>query len=241
MIRPNTGIRRVAAILAASLFAVLSVGTVAAHEEREVADYTIEVGFIDEPVFVGQNSGLEFFVHKGDSRCRGPRVDPQAEVIYRDQKRDLPLEARRGRARRLRLASSIPTAPGPYTFHLFGTIETPGDRRVVHVEPRWVRRGPGTLAGPFPVQFPAQADIVANAQAGKDAASQVTIAVALGAAGLVAGSSASDLHSPVAVGPPEIRMRRRPVALHCGLDLRARRPDARRAGDAGCPSPTPSS
>ena len=35
--------------------------------------------------------------------------------------------------------------------------------------------------------FPAETDLVANAQAGKDAASQVTIALLLGAAGLVAG------------------------------------------------------
>jgi hypothetical protein len=41
--------------------------------------------------------------------------------------------------------------------------------------------------GQFPVIFPSEADLVGDAQAGRSASSQVTIAIVLGAAGLVAG------------------------------------------------------
>ena len=50
-----------AAVLAAALLAITAGGAFA-HEERDVGDYSFEVGFIDEPVFTGQKSGLEFFV-----------------------------------------------------------------------------------------------------------------------------------------------------------------------------------
>jgi hypothetical protein len=35
---------------------------VLAHEVRDVGEYQFVVGFIDEPVFAGQKSGLEFLV-----------------------------------------------------------------------------------------------------------------------------------------------------------------------------------
>ena len=46
-----------ATVLAIALVG-LATGTAFAHEEREVGDHTFAVGFIDEPVFVGQKSGL---------------------------------------------------------------------------------------------------------------------------------------------------------------------------------------
>ena len=62
-----------AAVLAAVLLALTARGALA-HEEREVGDYSFEVGFIDEPVFTGQKSGLEFFVsHAARSRSKVSR------------------------------------------------------------------------------------------------------------------------------------------------------------------------
>jgi hypothetical protein len=63
--------RRIAAILSSLALVALAAGTVSAHEERTVAGYDLEVGLIDEPVAVGERSGLEFFVHKGDAPVTG--------------------------------------------------------------------------------------------------------------------------------------------------------------------------
>ena len=61
-----------AAVLAAALLAITAGGAFA-HEERDVGDYSFEVGFIDEPVFTGQKSGLEFFVSRAKSRSKVSR------------------------------------------------------------------------------------------------------------------------------------------------------------------------
>lgn len=90
----RTAGRRLAAVVAATALATLATGVVSAHEEREVAGYTIVVGFIDEPVYVGQKSGLEFFVNKGETPVEGLETTLKAEVIKGDQKRDLPIEPR---------------------------------------------------------------------------------------------------------------------------------------------------
>jgi hypothetical protein len=86
------------AAVAAMALVLASVTIASAHEERQVSGYTFEVGFIDEPVFVGQKSGLEFFVHKGDAPVEGLEKTVKAQVIYQDQTRDLPIEAARTRS-----------------------------------------------------------------------------------------------------------------------------------------------
>ncbi len=179
-------VRRLAAVGAAALVVMLTTGVAAAHEEREVAGYSIEVGFIDEPVFVGQRSGLELFVSKGDTPVEGLESTLKAEVIYQDQKRDLPLRAREPEKGAYE-SVFIPTAAGAYTFHLFGTIEGQAIDESFTSSPTGFGEVAAVSDGQFPVQFPSQADIVADAQAGRTASSQVTIALALGAAGLAAG------------------------------------------------------
>src|SRR5215212_4486057 len=83
---------------------------VEAHETRSVADghYQIVVGLIDEPVFAGDKSGLEFFVTDlsttatpvaGEQAAEGAAVEGleetlKAEVIFGDQTMELPLKAR---------------------------------------------------------------------------------------------------------------------------------------------------
>jgi hypothetical protein len=175
-----------AAAVAASLFGLLVSGVVSAHEEREVAGYTFEVGLIDEPVFVGDKSGLEFLVHKGGTPVEGLEQTLKAEVIYEAQKRDLPIEARDGDPGAYR-SEFIPTAAGPYTFHLSGTVEGRAIDESFTSSPSGFNEVQEVGPGQFPVQFPSEAELVADARAGKDASSQVTIAITLGAAGLVVG------------------------------------------------------
>jgi len=186
MTHPRARGRRLVAVAVASLLTLLVAGVAAAHEERNVAGYTFEVGFIDEPVFVGQKSGLEFFVHKGDTAVQGLESTLKAEVIFQGQKRDLPITAREGDPGAYQ-SEFIPTAAGPYTFHLFGAVEGNTIDESFTSSPTGFDEVQALSSGQFPIQFPAQADIVADAQAGRTAASQVTTALALGAAGLLAG------------------------------------------------------
>jgi hypothetical protein len=178
--------RRLVAVAAAALLVILATGVATAHEVRDVAGYQVVVGFIDEPVFVGQKSGLEFFVSQNDQPVDGLEETLEAEVIKDGQTRDLPVEARFGEAGAYE-SVFFPTAAGAYTFHIFGTIDgTPIDEEFTS-SPDGFNEVEELSGGQFPVQFPAQAELVADAEAGADAASQVTIALALGAAGLLVG------------------------------------------------------
>jgi len=81
----------------------------------------------------------------------------------------------------------IPTAAGPYTFHLTGTIEgNPIDEKFTS-SPTGFNEVQDVSTGQFPNQLPAVADLAAQAQKGSDAAGQVPIALALGGVGLVVG------------------------------------------------------
>lgn len=176
----------VASLLGMTLAATLGVGAVLAHESREVGEYTLVVGFIGEPVFTGQKSGLEFRVSRGDEPVEGLEQSLQAEVAYDGQTRDLPLSARFGQPGWYQ-SVFFPTAAGPYTFRIFGEIDgTPIDESFTS--------GPDTFSevhdvagGQFPVVFPATSDLVRDAEAGATAATTATIALGLGAAGLLAG------------------------------------------------------
>jgi hypothetical protein len=178
--------RRLLAVAAAALFAILATGVASAHEVRDVAGYRIVVGFIDEPVYVGQKSGLEFFVSQNDQPIEGLEETLKAEVTKDGQTRELPVSARFGEAGAYQ-SVFFPTAAGAYTFHIFGTIDGSAIDEEFTSSPDGFNEVQELSGGQFPVQFPAQAELVADAEAGATASSQVTIALALGVAGLLAG------------------------------------------------------
>jgi hypothetical protein len=178
--------RAIGAFLAAAALVALSAGLASAHEERNVGAYHFEVGFIDEPVYVGDKSGLEFFVHKGDAPVEGLEKTITAEVKYGDQTRPLELNAREGDPGAYE-SVFIPTAAGAYTFHLTGTVEGQAIDESFTSSPTGFNEVQEVSAGQFPIQFPAPAELAADARAGKDAAAQVTLATGLGAVGVVLG------------------------------------------------------
>lgn len=116
-----------------ALLMLLVPGTASAHEVREVlgGKYRIVVGFLNEPVFVGDKSGLDLRVT--DNPATTPGTEPvytgieglestlQAEVIYGDQKLALPLEPR-WRDPGAYASYFYPMAVGDYSFHIWGTI-----------------------------------------------------------------------------------------------------------------------
>ena len=84
------------AVLGAVLTTFVSAGVVLGHEERTVGDYVFVVGFIDEPVYTGQKSGIEVPISQADSPVEGLEGTLQATVAFGDETRDLELEPRFG-------------------------------------------------------------------------------------------------------------------------------------------------
>lgn len=178
--------RSAPAILIAGLLLALTTTPALAHEVREVAGYQFVVGFIDEPVFAGQKSGLEFSVTLNDQPVEGLESTLTAEVIYGEQTMTLPLSPRFGEPGWYQ-SHFFPTAAGPYTFHISGTIEgTAIDERFTSSDEGFDEVKEAT-SGQFPVQYPATADLLASAQRGSDAAGQMPIALGLGGAGALLG------------------------------------------------------
>ena len=165
---------------------VVAVGTAFAHEERQVGDHSFAVGFIDEPVFVGQKSGLEFFVsHDGEEPVEGLEETLQAQVTYGSETRDLEISPRFGEPGAYE-SVFFPTAAGPYSFRIFGEVEGEPFDETFTAGPDTFGEVQELAGGQFPIQFPAQTDVVADAEAGAAAATQATIALVLGAAALLA-------------------------------------------------------
>ena len=175
-----------AAVLGAMLTALVGIGAASAHEQRDVGEYTFTVGFLEEPVYTGQKSGLDLRVARGEEPVEGLEETLEAEVTFGDQTRALEISPVFGQPGAYQ-SVFFPTAAGPYTFHINGDIEgTPVDESFTS--------GPDTFSevqdvtgGQFPVQFPSTGDIARDAQAGADAATTSTIALVVGAAGLLAG------------------------------------------------------
>jgi hypothetical protein len=181
--------RHLRPLLFAGILALASAGAVDAHEVRQIGNYEFVVGFIGEPVFTGDKSGLEFFVTKAGTSIDGLETTLVAAVIYGDAQRDLPLTASPGRPGAYE-SVFIPTSAGPYTFHISGSIEgNPIDTSFTS-SPTGFGEVEELAAGQFPIQFPAPADLAADARRGRDAAAGMPAALALAAAGTILGLAA---------------------------------------------------
>ena len=179
--RPGIAVAAALAVLA------LSAGAVLAHEVRQVGDYTIVIGFIDEPVFVGQKSGLEILITTGDEQpVEGLEETLAAEAIQGDDRRELMLGPRFGEPGWYQ-AFFFPTRAGAYTFHITGSIEGQEIDETFTSSPEGFSEVEEVSSAQFPVQLPAAAELADQAQRGADAAGLVPIALGIGAAGLVAG------------------------------------------------------
>ena len=158
-----------------------------AHVEIDVGDgqYVMEVGFRDEPAYVGLPNALALRVERYATGGTEP-VNDLAATLSAEVSRD-------GRVKSLDLvpvgegeyeASFVPTATGDYTFRISGTI---GEATVDES----VTSGPNTFnsvdplsANEFPQSLP---DPVQLQTAVADANAAATTARTLGISGVVAG------------------------------------------------------
>jgi hypothetical protein len=175
-----------ASVLAAVLVTVAGIGTTLAHESREIGDIEMVVGFLDEPVFAGQKSGLELRVTHAGEPVEGLEETLHAVVTFGDQSRDLEISPRFGEPGAYR-SVFFPTAAGQYAFRIHGEIDGEPIDETFSSGPDSFGDVLDAAGGQFPVVFPATADLVRDAEAGAAAATTSTIALVVGGAGLLAG------------------------------------------------------
>lgn len=183
--------RRIVAAGAASLIILSTATVVAAHETRTLGEYRVTVGFIGEPVFVDQKSGLEIRVttENEDPELREPieglNETLTATMTKDGQTRDMPLSARFG-APGWYQSVFYPTVEGTgYEIKVTGTIDGMAiDETFVSGEDTF-----GVIesvqAAQFPVTYPETAELVADVETGAEAASMMPIAIGLGVGALV--------------------------------------------------------
>ena len=180
------------AVIGVVLTIVVGVGTALAHEVREVGEFTLVVGFLDEPVYSGQKSGLDLRVTRGEEPVEGLEETLTAEVVFGGDSRELEISAAFGEPGAYR-SVFFPTAAGPYTFRIGGEIDGTALDEEFTSGPETFSEVQDVAGGQFPIQFPSAGDIVRDAEAGAGAATTATIALVLGGAGLLAGLAALGL------------------------------------------------
>jgi hypothetical protein len=126
---------RTGALLLAAGASIAGNGLVSAHEHRTVGDYTVVVGFLNEPAVQGElnAASVRITVSAPADATPAPGEDEVAEtpvedleltveVILGDQKVSLPMEPKWGDPGHY-VAYLIPTQPGDYSFHVTGEID----------------------------------------------------------------------------------------------------------------------
>jgi hypothetical protein len=130
-----SSVAAVGSLALSTLVMLIAPLAVEAHETRAIGDgqYQIVVGFINEPVFAGDKSGLEFWVTEvstatpgaGDedgAPIEGLEETLQAEVLFADQTLALPLSPIFDEPGGY-YSVFFPMEPGDYTFRIYGAID----------------------------------------------------------------------------------------------------------------------
>jgi hypothetical protein len=183
--------RKLIAVPAASILAILaslllSTGGVAlAHGTTTVGDYTLVIGFHNEPVLQGQPNSLDLFVTntKTNEKINGLEKTLNAEISFGKSKKQVTLEPQEDLDGAYQ-AEVIPTRTGDYTWHIWGDINgTPVDVSMTS--------SPTTFDSAAPlsdVSFPDAQPAAANLQASAASAAQAAqTAMIVGIVGVVLG------------------------------------------------------
>lgn len=177
-------LRRTLSVLGAVVAAIAIAAPALAHEERIVGVYSMEVGLIDEPVYTGQKSGLEFSIFQDAAPVEGLADTLKAQVTFGGTSRDLPISARSEEPGWYE-SVFFPTAAGPYTFRIYGTIKDTAIDETFTSSPDGFGEVQNQASGQFPIQYPAAGDVARDAQQGAAAAGTATIGLVVGGAGLL--------------------------------------------------------
>lgn len=122
---------RASALALAVLASVALASPAAAHTGHEVGDYILEIGWRNEPAFVGQPNAVQVTI--SDHHDGAPILDLAADALAvvvttaGVDSASLPLEPAFDAVEKTGPlgeygAALVPTAPGDYTFHITGSI-----------------------------------------------------------------------------------------------------------------------
>jgi hypothetical protein len=196
---------------------VLLAGPAAAHEEREVGDLQLVVGFGQEPAYAGQPNSVELLLFRGGKPITDLGDTLSVTVGFGDRSKDLSVEpffeiGEFGTPGDYR-TWFIPTRAGQYVFHFTGTIRGTKIDETFTSGPKTFGDVDNPTDAEFPVQDPTNGELADRidreiprleasiaevktstdrsvGSAVDDASGARTIAlvgVALGALGLIAG------------------------------------------------------
>ncbi len=161
--------RRLGVALAASAIATLLISGVAdAHVVKSFGTYSVALGWVHEPTYVGQQNAVQVVVKDAAGK-------PVTDLADGDLKVTISVGGQTSAALDLLNtydpdtglgvagdyeAPIIPTAPGDYTFHLTGSIHaSPVDETAVSSDSTF-NSAIGATGIQFPNQLPALTDIV---------------------------------------------------------------------------------
>lgn len=204
---------RVRWVGACALAAVFSLGVaslVAAHVVKQVGPYTVAIGWVKEPTYVGEQNAVQVVIKDADGNpvddlspddmtvvvsTGGQDSDPMSLAPTYDEDTGLGIPGDYE-------APLIPTAPGDYTFHVSGKIhDTAIDETVTSSESTF-DSAVEPIGIQFPDQLPAMGDVVTRidrvdsragsaATSADRAASRASLALVVGGAvggvGIVVG------------------------------------------------------
>lgn len=183
----------VAAVMA--MIVVLTLTPVAsAHEKSTAGPYTVFIGFLNEPALVDQPNAVDVLVRKGDTENSPPVTGLgdalKVDVKFGNQTTTLALTELDSNPGEY-VGNFIPTAEGPYTFRVYGSINGTAVDHSVTSGPQTFSDVQSSATMEFPSQLPALGTISQTASSANDTANSAQtlgiIGIVLGALGLIAG------------------------------------------------------
>jgi hypothetical protein len=180
------------ALVLAALIVPFTTSVAMAHGHTTVGDYTLVIGFHNEPAYQGEPNGLDLFVTNTATKenINGLADSLKVEIIFGSSKKELAIKPQWGRDGAY-TAYLLPTQSGDYTWHIWGDIKgTPVDVSMTSSPETFSAIAPKSEVA-FPVAEATPAELQAQAAAAQQAAQMALIVglagAALGVAGIVVG------------------------------------------------------
>ena len=179
-------------LLLAALLIPFTASVVLAHGHTTVGDYTLVIGFHNEPAYQSEPNGLDLFISntKTKENINGLADTLKVEIISGSSKKELQIRPQWGRDGAY-TAYVLPTKDGDYTWHIWGDIKgTPVDVSMTS-SPDTFSAVEAKSAVAFPVAEATPAELQAQATTAAQAAQTALIVgivgAVLGVIGIVVG------------------------------------------------------
>jgi hypothetical protein len=161
--------RGLAAVALAIAALSLLYGTAEAHERREVGNYVLVVGFLNEPAYVEAPNGASITVFRKDGTpVEGVERTLKVEITTGGASRTFDLQRVFGQQGAYR-AVFIPTKTGTYVFRFFGKIENLDVNERFESGPNRFDDVVGTADLQFPVKVPTNGELAAQLESPRPA------------------------------------------------------------------------